>query len=162
MSINDYCLLLHIGGIGFDIEVNIMRIDAEAWKELSWLLLEWGLLEWILSQRCMFPQWWRDTVGVGSCWENKGAPTLPFLSWQLNFYLIVECSWNKSLSLHCFSHFSLHHMMVSVHKWGSSLIKLNYRTYILCVLATWQVVSSPDQVRFCLKYGPLKCMQSKS
>jgi len=28
-----------------------------------------------------FPTVVRDTHGVESCWENKGAPTLPFLSW---------------------------------------------------------------------------------
>lgn len=27
------------------------------------------------------PMVMRDTGGVESCWENKGAPALPFLSW---------------------------------------------------------------------------------
>lgn len=109
--------------------------------------MEWGLSERILSQCCMLPQRW----GILVVWKAVGRTRVHL---HCHVYLgLVECSWNKSLSFSYFSHFNLHHMMVSVHEWGSSLIKLNCRTCILCVLATWQVFSTPDQVRFCLRYG---------
>lgn len=64
MYINDYCLLTYIGGIGFDTEVSIMRINAEAWKVTDFSWSEGYLNGSYLSAACSHSD-------EGYCWCGK-------------------------------------------------------------------------------------------